>query len=349
MVPIGSGIDANTWGQKPGQIIRYQKGYKPDVLTTPEIPGSFFNYVDQLADRTDLISGYHDITRGAITKGDISGRAMAFARENEQLSREPEMLSFRQSFVGVLQHCVHLMRQYYDDGRMLRLLGKDGRWEWKEFKEGDFDFKNDIVPEVYSGMPSSPALQFSETLEMMDAGLLSDTPEAERARSMLGHSYSRRSTFHPHQEDMDRANREQLLAVQGEVDDIYVAPYDNHVVHLNCHNMFRKTLEYEELPDETRRGFDQHCEWHENEDQAQLAELGEQEDLTSPTPPPQPMMEAMPPEIPAMGALPDTMAMEPAPQIASTYGNNGSLYPGQQSPLDNFALGLGNTAPEEQM
>ena len=131
--------------------------------------------------------------------------------------------------------------------------------------------------------------------------------------------------------------------MQGDLERIYVAPYDNHLVHLSCHNTFRKTLEYEDLPNDLRKAFDDHCEWHEDEAQAQIAEMGQQEELlNAPAPPPAPMM-------PPVEGMPAPELLQEPPLEGTAVGGDSVLYPAQQPSIDTFALGMGNTAPIEQM
>ncbi len=275
LVPLGSGIDANTWGDKPGQIIRYQAPYKPEFINPPEVPVTHFNMIQSLNDLANKISGYHDIVGQQSQGGDLSGRAIAFLKENEQAMRQPEMMTFRWAFIQVLQHALHLARQFYDEGRMIRMQGEDNRWELKAFSEGEFDFQNDLVVEVFSGAPNSPAMKFSETIEMLNNGILSDTPEGARARMMLGDGYANKSTFDHFAEHRARAKRENLIVAESWGQPIEAKLYDEHEVHLEEHNKFRVSVEYENMPPEQQALMDQHCDMHENMLAAQEQLYGE--------------------------------------------------------------------------
>jgi hypothetical protein len=39
--------------------------------------------------------------------------------------------------------------------------------------------------------------------------------------------------------------------------------FDNHVIHLSEHNKFRKTAQFEQLPDQIKMLFAQHCMGHQ--------------------------------------------------------------------------------------
>ena len=262
IVPFQAGIDKNIWGEKPGQIIQYQKGYKPEALVPPDIPPGMFEFLDVQIDRAKMITGYTDVGRGE-AQNDLSGRAVAFYTENEQSMREPDMASHRRALLEVAQHMVLLARQFYDDGRMISLVGENGKIELTEFATDDFDWENDFVPEVYTGKPSSHAALVSEVIEFAGAGLFEDTPAAERARRMLGDNYAYVSGFDPFREDRQRARRENLTTIRDPMAALQVQSYDTHQIHLEEHYKFMRTIEFEELPQWQKQSMFQHTELHE--------------------------------------------------------------------------------------
>ncbi len=262
LVPRNSGIDKNIWGDKSGQIIEYVKGYKPEPLHVPEIPNSMFSFMENQITRAQQVTGYSDVGRGQ-AQGDISGRAVAFYTENEQAMREPDMAAHRRSMLQVVQHAVYLYRQYADDGRLIRMVGENGKVELVEFNSEDYDWDYDFVPELYTGRPSSRIAKVSEVLEFMGANLFSDDPSAERARKMLGDEYAAATTYDPFIEDRQRAKRENLLHLRDPLSVLQVQSFDDHKIHNEEHRKYMKTLEFEALPDWRKKALLIHDELHE--------------------------------------------------------------------------------------
>lgn len=260
LVPFQSGIDKNIWGDKPGQIINYQKGYAPTPLAPPEIPSSMFSYLNEQIERAKMVTGYSDIGRGDLPSN-ISGRSVAFATENEQAMREPDTASHRRAVLECIQHGLWLIRQFYNDGRLIQMIGENGKVELAEFLEDDYDWDADLVPEIYSGRPNSHTARVSEVLEFHGAQLFGDDPASERARRMLGGDYANMATYDPFAEDRSRAKREQLTFLKGQP--LQVQFYDTDRIHLEEHNKVRRSLEFEEWPDFMRDQFNAHCEAHE--------------------------------------------------------------------------------------
>lgn len=304
LTPYSSGITIDNWDDIPGNVIHYVKGNKPEWMNPPEIPNSLFGYTNELITRAKEITGYSDISRGDVPAGVESGRAIAFLRENEQSIREPDMMSFRRSYIQLMQQCVYLARQFYQDGRMVRVIGTDYRWTLLEFKEDGFDWDNDLVPEVFSGGPNSHALRFSETLELANAGILEpDAPTAKAARQLLGSDYAGKATFDPFYEDRIKARRENLMVEKDPFAHITAREFDEHEVHCEEHNSFRKSQGYEDMPPEQQAVIDHHCEEHESWIQAQEQAYGQsaanlgggQQQQGQPSPPAQPGL-ASPPD-----------------------------------------------------
>lgn len=261
MVPIGSGIDRNTWGTKSGQIIRYQKGYQPTALDMPDMPQSWFEYKATLGESMAQISGYHDITR-ADDPAQATGRALIVSKEQEMAQREPIMLLFRFSMVSIFQHIVWTARQKYDDGRMVRILGQNGRWEMMEFFQDDFDFANDLVPEVWTSEPTTPALRQIQILENFESGVYNDDPAANRVRMLMNDRSSRSPVFDEFKPDRDRACQENLIISRGWPVPIDVLEEDYHPAHIEEHRKYMISQEFLELPPSQQAIMREHLQMH---------------------------------------------------------------------------------------
>jgi hypothetical protein len=291
-----------------------------------------FTHTNDQFERAKFMTGYSDLAAGQVG-GDASGRTVAFATENESRQRRPIMALHTVSMTEVMQHCLYLARQFYDEGRVVKLIGEDGRLEATEFYSEDFDAANDLVVDVFSGAPASHAARFSQTLEMMGAGLFGDTPEAERARRAIGADYATKNFYDPFQRDRERARREQLVLLQNPMAQLSVKSYDIHKTHLEEHNEFRKTIEYEELPPWLQQKFDQHCDLHSILDNGVAVQsMG---------------MQVPSGDIDSGGGLPGASQPGPQPQAPeqpAPQDGGHAAYPGPPPTVHEFA----NMSPQEQ-
>lgn len=293
--PFGSGIEANTWGDKSGQIINYAKGLKPEPLEVRDIPQSMFSYLEEQIRRAQTITGYTDVGRGE-SQGDLSGRAVAFYTENEQSMREPDMASHRRALLSSVQQAIYLYRQFADDGRLLHMIGDNGKTELTYFREDDYDWDNDFVPEVYSGRPMSRSARMSEVMELMAADVFNDqNPGSKIAQKLLGDEYAYAAAYEPFPEDRARAKRENLDHLKNPQSILSVKTYDTHWIHIEEHRRYMRTVEFEQLPEEQQKMMMVHDALHE-----MMAMGGEQATagMEQPgQPPPQPGPEGQPPGV----------------------------------------------------
>jgi hypothetical protein len=323
IVPKGAGIDRDQWGDKSGQIIEYHRGFKPEQMEVHDIPQGLFDFQELQIQRAQSITGYTDVGRGD-SQADLSGRAVAFYTENETAMREPDMASHRRSMLECAQHGVYLYRQFADDGRLMAIIGDNGKTEMMEFRSDEYDWDNDFVPEIFTGRPSSRAARVSEVIEFQGAGLFADGPDAERARKLLGDDYANASAYDPFSRDRQRAKRENLAHFKDPAAILSVQTYDTHQIHLEEHREYMRTVEFEHLPDWQKAAMFEHDELHELMMTGADAAFAMQEQGPQPPgPPPLPPGAESPPDGGASMApappppIDEFAAMDPSQQAAS--------------------------------
>lgn len=273
MADFNSGIEENTWGDIPGQVIGFNPGHMPVPFPAQDIPLGLFTHTNDQFERAKFMVGHTDLAVGQ-TSGDESGRLMAFATENQFKARAPQINARRNSMVEVFKHCVYHVRQRYEPGRLTAVIGANDELETTEFYAEDFDFDNEFAPEPFSDEPTTQAGRMSTGIELNQAGFFGDTPEAMRLQRYIGGSYARRSAYDPFQEHRDRATREQLACLKNPMAIPQVKSYDIHRVHLEEHNKFRASTQFEKLPPWQQLAFDQHCNFHELMDMQAKAAQG---------------------------------------------------------------------------
>lgn len=267
MVPATAGIDRDRFSDLAGEVILYNPGNLPTWMNVPPPPDALFREQQAQEAAISSISTQSDVARGQPPPSVSSGRAIAYLYEFQKGMHAPDDELAREEVKDVLQNCLYLARDFYDDGRMLRILGKNNRWQGQVFKREDFDFESDLIVEPRSGAPNSRALRQSEIMEYHNAGLFEDTPAAQRARRMLELDADDSSTVDPYEAHRSRAEKEAaLFSADPESSPLQVLPQDHDLVHLEHHDLFRVSDEFLDIPPELRARFDQHCEEHETQD-----------------------------------------------------------------------------------
>ncbi len=292
--PLGSRVDPDMIGQVPGQVIDHAPGLRPSVMEIPNLPQAAFQIPEELIQRMKEISGYQDVTQGASQSGDISGRAIAFLRENEQNIRQADKSIYQRAMLDIFRHMMMLAKQFYEDGRMIRTLGSNNEWEFNAFKDEDYDWFVDLAPELESGAPNSRALRYAEITESASIGLFNDEiPGMKEARMMLGFDNANSSTTDPYAQDTAMARRENMQFVRGEQVE-RVREFHHDEIHLQEHNKVRNSTIYLEAPPEQQMAFDQHCMMHEQQLAMKMQNFGQKQMLMQGQPPPGPAPEGGP-------------------------------------------------------
>lgn len=261
--PNGSGIDKSLFSDMAGEVIDYNEGYRPEWMAVPEIPSSMFTLEDHLVSILQTISTYSDISRGEPPQGYDSGRALAYLYEFQKGVHEPDVHLFRQDVGRILTKCLRLARDFYQEGRVVRLIGENNRWMQVAFQHADYDMEAEVVVEAFSGKPNSRALRFAEAVEVMQLQGFADTPDAKRFRQIIDMDVEDRSTTQWNEAHRGRARGEQVAILTDPFAPIEVLYQDDHDLHLEEHNLFRISQQYLSLPLAARERFDQHCAHHE--------------------------------------------------------------------------------------
>lgn len=275
--PKNSGVPSSHFENLAGGIIEYNPGGKPEWQAPPPPPQALFEHQDRLENQLKNVSTYSDITRGQNQPGDLSGRAMAYLKEFEGGVHQPDEILLKQSITDVLVRCLYLARDFYDEGRLVLVVGDAGKPSMEVFKREDYDFDVALVIDPFSGRPNSPALRFSEVMDLGSAGLLGDEPQAVRARKLLEMDDADASSVDTEEVHRERAMQEQLGFLEDPMGfELEVLPADNDQVHLEEHDVFRVSPEYLAMPFEIRGRFEQHAEFHEQQHQMKLGGYSQQ-------------------------------------------------------------------------
>lgn len=337
LVPIGSGIDKNTWGNIPGQTIPYFKGFKPELLNAAEVPQWLFQHLNDQINRAQFLTGMSDLTRGAGSSG--SGRDRAFAEEQQQKLRGPHRQTQRNALLQVTQQCVWLARERYEDGRIVRMLGEDvSEMDLVEFRGDDYDWDNDFIPEPYDDEPQSLSARMQTGLQILSAGGFGETPDAERYRRYVGQYLGRKAAYDVFDKDRAKAQRENQ---QIDVNPMYDPPVDTvdiHRIHIEEHGDFMKTPQFEQWPDWKKAKLRRHNEIHSLADQLTEAMAQERENMMGAKPPPPGMNTGAPnpQQLPAGGGTPSPAdgGAAPTPGPPPSIDEFNSMSPSEQRSSD---------------
>jgi hypothetical protein len=277
--PRGAELKMDELSDMPGSIVTYNYGFQPKYIDHPPIDPSTFKYQDSMVSVMKDISTYSDVSRGDVPQNVSSGRALAYLAEFERGVHAPDVQIFKDVVTRIMGLCLKLAASRYEDGRLVQMLGPNNQIMVAVFRKEDFDFEHELIIEAYSGAPNSRAMRYGEALEAMQSGGLSDSPDAERFRRIVGWDYQGRSTSDADEEHKSVAQAENAQFKVDPYGETRVAMEDDHDTHIDEHNRFRISHEFRNLPEQLRAMFDAHVAEHENYRAQQLQTFSQEQNM----------------------------------------------------------------------
>ena len=306
-------VDARKVTARAGVWIPVRPGFQyPTPVPIQPLPNYVIQEIQQLHTDFEDLSGQHQISRGD-NGGVTAATALAYLGERDDAYLTTIFNSIEAGVEKMAKQALSLFVQYVDDKRLVKITGDDGSFDAMMLSGADIASGTDIRVESGSALPTSKAARQALVTEWMKMGFIS--PEDGLRVLEMGMLKQYYNTI---KIDENAAQRENLMmkkiteemaaqyesewnngAAQGDIDKldpntgeplqvppvVNVNDWDNHAVHVEVHNRFRKSQSYQALPDVAKAEFQKHISIHEQILQKQ-AEL-------------QMMMQGGAPELPA--------------------------------------------------
>lgn len=294
---------------EPGLVIEYKPGTPPpQPMPLSPLPQYYLEQQDRvLMDWQDL-SGEKEVLRGSAPAGVTAGTAINYLQEAANQYHTPQYQSIEQGYEKIAIQTLELFVQYVDMPRKIRTIGADGAFDTILLKGADIASGTDVRIEPNSSVAKSKAAQEAKIMDMFALGLL--PPEQALRLLELGGVQKISDTINVAEKKAQRENmklkmlkpediaqameaqRNELMEMIAQQDPamledpdvmeemsmmgtpllVPVDDFDLHDVHIENHNRFRMSQEYEILPPEVREQFDMHVAQHEQmKQQQQLA------------------------------------------------------------------------------
>ncbi len=254
---------------EPGQMIPVKPGFTMPVLQPGvEVPASMSVELDRLNSDFDDISGQHEITRGNTPAQVTSGTAIAFLQEQDDSKLTNQVASIEAAVEKLGRHYLKYVATYWNEERLVRIVGKDSSFEAIHFKGSSLKGNTDVRVQAGSALPFSKAAKQAQLTEWGQNGWLEPTTVLEMA-GMGGVEKALEEILI----DKRQAQRENLKMAtlpddSPTINDPNSQPqfpvnsWDDHEQHIMWHNNFRKTQEFEQLTEGVKRQFELHVQLH---------------------------------------------------------------------------------------
>lgn len=255
IAPRGS-IDAAKVTTEPGQVIFYTPGFNPpQPLPLTPLPNYVMEELNRIQADMEDISGQHEITKGRVPPGVSSGTAISYLQEQDDSKLSHTVDSIEDGIEKIARHTLAHVVQYWDVGRIVKTVGDNAAFDAQVLKASDLRGNTDIRVEAGSALPTSKAAKQAFIMDLMKMGFV-EPQEGLQVLEIGGIS----KLYDKIQTDVRQAQRENMRMQNGMP--VGVNTWDNHAIHIESHNRFRKSQAFEVLPPEVAALFEQHVMMH---------------------------------------------------------------------------------------
>lgn len=262
-------VDVEKWTTEPGQVVFYKPGFTaPELVQPPSLPSYVNEEQDRILRDMDDISAQHEVTKGRTPPGVTAATAIAYLQEEDDSKLSTTISSIEEAVEKIGKHVLSHVQQFWDDQRLVRVLGDEGAFESFYFRGADIRGNTDLRIEAGSATPRSRAAKQAFIMELGKNGWI----PPDRVLRYLNMAETGK-LYEEVQLDARQAQRENLRMSRGEL--INVNTWDNHEVHIMEHNNFRKTSRYEKLDDKAKTIIQAHVTMHEMTLMGQMNQMGE--------------------------------------------------------------------------
>lgn len=277
MAALGS-LDPSKVTNEPGQIIFYKPGYAPPApLPLQGLPGYVLQELDRCQADMDDISGQHEVTKGRVPPGVTAATAISYLQEQDDSKLSHTIDSIEDGIEKLGRQILSHVVTFWDVSRIIRVVGDDGTFDSITLKGSDLRGNTDLKVESGSALPTSKAAKQAFIMDLMKMGMI--PPEKGLAVLEIG---GITKLYDELQVDVRQAQRENLR-LQQPPDPMAQAPlidpqtgqpspappavpvntWDNHAIHIDTHNKFRKSQKFEVLDPSLKVAFEQHVQTHQ--------------------------------------------------------------------------------------
>lgn len=256
----GSGIAKNDITDAPGEII--EGNFEPVQMAIAPLPQYVFNYLDRLFRDFYELSGQYE-TSGQTPQGLTSGLAIRYWAEIV----EKRMVEFSQnidnSIIKISEAIIYLMKKYYNEKRILKVVGDDNRLQVVDFEGADLKDTTDVRIAVSASVPQSGLAREQYVYTLLQTGLLGDPMQPltkHKALKLLG-IRNHPDIWEETEIDIRKAKEENEMILDGELPPP-AKEYEEHIIHIDTHSMLirsgtctEKQMELTRIHSDTHKQF----------------------------------------------------------------------------------------------
>lgn len=240
-------------GSKPGYILVVKQGatISPRKAENPALPAAFETEEYTLLQEFSILSGVSEISRQSkAPTGVKSGVAMSLALEQDETRLSSVAVNIEEGVIKCGAQWLRLYKQHVKVPRVLRSVGRNNIVDVYDWEGSDLKAE-DVVMDTFSALSESPAQKRQMVFDLMGAGLFQnpdtgrvDRPTRSRILEML--QFTDWAGIDDSDElHISKAERENRMMAEGTP--VMSADYDDHLIHVEKHNEYRLSIDFDML------------------------------------------------------------------------------------------------------
>jgi hypothetical protein len=255
MIEEGSEDLAQNYTDEAGEFQLYRDN-PPAYLAPPTMPDWWIRMPELLSSQMDDILGIHDVSRGQAPANIESGLGIQILVEQDETPTGHLARVMADTFGDYASLVLETYARKVTEPRTATLMSpgqpnEQINWTGESFRGQTYA----RVP--YAAIaPMNEAAKFARAITLRQVGMLQTESEFAAYVDMPGEkSFVEDINFH-----IAKARRENQEMAVGEVN--IPAEFDEHSIHIEEHNRYRSTADYERATPEIRQVFDLHVQAH---------------------------------------------------------------------------------------
>ena len=291
-------VDPSKIRSEPGQYIMVNPGFEyPQPVPLSPLPAYVVQELDRILMDWSDISGQHEVSKGQVPPGVTAATAISYLQEQDEAKLSHTVSAIETAIEQIAHMTLSYVVQYWDTPRIIRPAGTDMSFDVLSLKGSDLRGNTDIKVEAGSALPVSRAAKQAFIMDLMDRGYIPPT-EGLEVMDMGGIN----TIYERLQVDKRQVQRENIIMskvtpdilMQHEMmemqkisadpnlvpnaDGIPTDPntgmpvqpqlivpvntWDNHALHVELHNMYRKSQSFLGLSQDAKDLFEAHVQQH---------------------------------------------------------------------------------------
>lgn len=269
LVPKNCGMQQTSFDAEAGEKIEYRpgpRGEKPELIVPPSTAAATATEIQHTLNDLQEVLGWHEVSRGILPSANIPAEGIEKLQMSDETMMGDTATNIDVGLVKLGKMMLSLAQQFWDEERMVRAGGEGARLEAMHLRGDDLagDMKGadylDVRVIPHSTLLKNPEKERAKVMELMQMGILNPVSHRELILKALDVANSD-EVFQDIRLDEQWAQRENELMEQG----MFSVPrdFENHGVHLEILNRYRKSERYRRLPPNVQQLYDQHAQLHE--------------------------------------------------------------------------------------